>query len=296
VRRRDLRRKEVNVKGSRSQDTHVGLGLRRELMAPLKAETPSQIQFLEVAPENWIGVGGRLKKDFRELTEHYPLFCHGLSLSLGGPVPLDERFLKQVKKFLNEYSVEVYSEHLSFSGDAGQLYDLLPIPFTKEAVHYVSRRIRRAQDILERPIAIENVSYYVKSPLEEMDELHFLNSVLEEANCRLLLDVNNVFVNSVNHDYDPLQFLRGIDGERIAYLHIAGHYRKSKDLIIDTHGAPVVDPVWGLLEKSYRLFGIKPTLLERDFNLPPLDELLDEVDRIRRVQEASEEVHHAKRA
>jgi uncharacterized protein (UPF0276 family) len=241
-------------------------------------------------------VGGRLKKDFLSIAERTPLFCHGLSLSLGGPAPLDEKFLKQVKKFLNEYSVEVYSEHLSYSGDRGQLYDLLPIPFTQEAVHYVSRRIRRAQEILERSLSIENVSYYLRSPLQEMDEIQFIQAVLEEADCRLLLDVNNVFVNSVNQSYDPLRFLKGMPSERITYLHVAGHYRKSKDLIIDTHGASVTDPIWDLLKETYRLFGLKPTLLERDFNFPPFAELLKEVDQIHLLQEKWKEVPHAKRA
>jgi uncharacterized protein (UPF0276 family) len=275
---------------------NVGLGLRREILSELEAKTPPQIQFLEVAPENWIGVGGRLKKKFQAIAERTPLYCHGLSLSLGGPAPLDLTLLQHIKKFLKDYTVEVYSEHLSYTGDSGQLYDLLPIPFTEEAIRHVSKRIRRVQEVLERPIALENVSYYLQSPIQEMEELSFLHTVLEEADCRLLLDVNNLFVNSVNQCYDPSSFLKGIPGERIAYLHIAGYYQKSKDLLIDTHGAAVEDPVWDLLKKTYALFGVKPTLLERDFNFPPLGELLKELDEIHHLQSQEREVPNAKRA
>jgi uncharacterized protein (UPF0276 family) len=263
----------------------VGLGLRRELLTSLKAQKPSSIDFFELAPENWIGIGGKLRKQFQDLAQRYSMICHGLSLSLGGPDPLDKNLLRQIKKFLNEYQIDYYSEHLSYCSDQGQLYDLLPIPFTEKAVRYVAKRIRQTQEILERRIAIENISYYVTPPLKEMDELHFIQAVLEEADCKLLLDVNNVYVNSVNHRYDPHEFLKGIPSGRIAYLHIAGHYNEAPYLAIDTHGAPVIKPVWNLLEETYRLFGVTPTLLERDFNFPPLEKLLSELKHIRRLQE-----------
>ncbi len=261
----------------------AGIGLRRSIMDSLLDQNPSQIGFMEVAPENWIGVGGTAGKQFRSFTERYDMICHGLSLSIGSPSPLDEAFLHRLKRFLDEHQIKLYSEHLSYCSDDGHLYDLLPIPFTEEAVHYVAKRIKRVQDILERPIAMENVSYYA-APGQEMPEIEFLNAVLEEADCKMLLDVNNIYVNSINHQYDATEFLNAIPADRVEYIHIAGHYEEAKDLIIDTHGADVIEPVWDLLEQTYQRYGIIPTLLERDFNVPPLPELLIEVDHILAIQ------------
>ncbi len=261
----------------------AGLGLRRALLGPLQDAAPDAVDFVEVAPENWIGVGGRLRRGFRAVVDKYPLFCHGLSLSLGGPAPLDETFLARVRRFLDEYQVRCYSEHLSYCGDDAHLYDLMPIPFTEAAVHHTAARIRRTQDIVGRRIAVENVSYYA-APGAEMSEIEFIRAVLDEADCELLLDVNNIYVNSVNHRYDAVQFLEALPGERIAYVHVAGHYNEAPDLIVDTHGAAVIDPVWKLLAHAYRAFGSLPTLVERDFNIPPMAELLGEVDTVRRLQ------------
>ncbi|MBI5039810.1 MAG: DUF692 domain-containing protein [Gammaproteobacteria bacterium] len=241
------------------------------------------MDFWEVAPENWIGVGGRFGKQFRSFTERFPFVTHGLSLSLGGPAPLDETFLQQLKRFLDTHGIATYTEHLSYCSDDGHLYDLMPIPFTADAVQYVAARIRRVQDILQRRIAVENISYYA-APGQEMSEIDFINAVLDAADCDLLLDVNNIYVNSVNHRYDAHDFLAQVPGERIAYLHVAGHYQEAEDLLVDTHGAPVVDPVWALLDATYARFGAIPTLLERDFNIPPLLELLNEVARIAALQ------------
>lgn len=258
----------------------AGLGLRRgRLMDALETQTPSCVNFMEIAPENWLGLGGSLGKRLRRLTEQHPFICHGLSLNIGGPAPLDEVFLKQLKQFLDQHQIRVYSEHLSYCADDGHLYDLMPIPFTGEAAHYVADRVRRVQDILERPLVLENVSYYA-APGQEMSELDFINAVLEEADCGLLLDVNNIYVNSVNHDYDPEAFLKTLPAGRIVYGHIAGHYREAEDLIVDTHGAEVIDPVWHLLDVAYQHFGVFPMLLERDFNIPPLTELEKELRRI----------------
>ena len=273
----------------------AGLGLRRELIPALKAQMPSSIDFLEIAPENWIDLGGALGRDLRHFTERYPIVCHGLSLSLGGISPLDELFLKRVKSFLDQHRIQLYTEHLSYCSDDGHLYDLLPIPFTSEAVSYVAARIRRTQDILERKIALENASYYVASPIAEMSEIEFIKAVLEEADCLLHLDVNNIYVNSVNHNYDPVAFLHGLPGDRITYIHTAGHYQEAEDLIVDTHGADVIDPVWDLLEETYRTFGVFPTLLERDFNIPPLAELLPEVAHIARLQKIYREPQHVRK-
>ncbi|MCB1864370.1 MAG: DUF692 domain-containing protein [Chromatiales bacterium] len=261
----------------------AGLGLRREFMTPLAETFPAQIGFLEVAPENWIGIGGALGRAFRRMTERHPFVCHGLSLSIGGPAPLDEGFVRQVGAFLDQHGIRYYSEHLSYCSDDGHLYDLLPIPFTEEAVQHVAGRIRRVQDILGRRIAMENVSYYA-APGRELSEIEFVNAVLAEADCDLLLDVNNIYVNSINHGYDAEAFLNALPGERIAYAHIAGHFEEAEDLRVDTHGDDVVEPVWKLLDKAYARFGAFPTLLERDFNIPPLAELLGEVDRIRSAQ------------
>jgi uncharacterized protein (UPF0276 family) len=261
----------------------AGLGLRRDLMQDLEVARPGQVDFMEVAPENWIRVGGSLGKRFRAFTERYPFVTHGLSLSLGGPAPLQEELVTDIKNFLNAHNIRYYSEHLSYCSDDGHMYDLMPIPFTDDAVHYVAGRIRRVQEILERRLAVENVSYYA-APGAQMDEITFINAVLAEADCELLLDVNNIYVNSVNHGYDPVDFLKSLPGERIAYCHIAGHYREAPDLIVDTHGASIVDPVWDLLDKAYEHFGVFPTLLERDFNFPSLPELLSEVETIHHYQ------------
>ncbi len=262
----------------------AGLGFRRELVPALNTRVPDAIEFFELAPENWIELGGSYGRDLRRFTERYPFVCHGLSLSLGGPAPLDELLLTKIRQFMDAHGMALYTEHLSYCSDDGHLYDLLPIPFTEDAVKYVAARIRRAQDILERRIAIENASYYTPSPIAEMDELAFIRAVLTEADCDLHLDVNNVYVNSVNHRYDPLAFLQALPTERIVYLHMAGHYNEACDLIVDTHGADVIEPVWSLLDAAYRAHGVAPTLLERDFNIPPLDELVREVERIASVQ------------
>jgi hypothetical protein len=229
-------------------------------------------------------MGGAYGRDLRAFTERYPFVCHGLSLSLGGPSPLDELLLKKIRQFMDAHGIRLYTEHLSYCSDDGHLYDLLPIPFTGEAVRHVAARIRRAQDILERRIAIENASFYVAAPIAEMDEIAFIRAVLDEADCDLHLDVNNVYVNSVNHRYDALEFIRAMPTERIVYMHMAGHYVEAPDLIVDTHGADVVDPVWELLDATYEIHGVAPTLLERDFNIPSLQDLAREVERIAQIQ------------
>jgi len=267
--------------------TGAGLGLRRALLGPLQDADLSAVSFMEIAPENWIGVGGQLGRRLRYFTERYPLLVHGLSLSLGAPEPLDKVFLDRLSAFLDEHDVRLYSDHLSYCSEHGHLYDLMPLPFLPETVNWVSDRISRVQDHLGRQIAVENISYYA-SPGAEMSELEFINAVLERADCRLLLDVNNIHVNSINHGYDANEFLDGLPAERVAYIHIAGHHHEADDLIVDTHGAAIAGPVWKLLERAYARLGPVPTLLERDFNFPPLPELLAEVDQIVAFQQ-----HHA---
>ena len=266
----------------------AGLGLRRAHFDDLLAGIPAAVGFMEVAPENWIDVGGKGGKQFRAITEQVPLVCHGLALNIGGLAPIDEIFLGRIKQFLEIHRVRYYSDHLSYCADHGQLYDLLPIPFTWEAAQHVAARIRQVQDILERRIAIENVSYYA-APGQEIAEIDFIKAVIEQADCLLHLDLNNIYVNSVNHGFDAREFLCALPGQRIAYAHIAGHFKRAEDLIIDTHGADVIEPVWALLELAYREFGVFPTLLERDFDLPPLTNMLAEVEHIRAIQLKFEE-------
>ncbi|MBK7728469.1 MAG: DUF692 domain-containing protein [Gammaproteobacteria bacterium] len=262
----------------------AGLGLRRALLGPIATLDAGAIDFLEVAQENWIGVGGRLGRQFRALAGRYPVMLHGLSLNIGGFAPLDFDLLRRIKAFMREHDCPGYSEHLSYCGDEGHLYDLLPIPFTAEAVRHVAARVRQVQDVLGQRIALENASYYV-APGQELSELEFINAVLAEADCELLLDVNNIYVNSINHRYDAGAFLAGLPVERTRYMHVAGHYVEAEDLRVDTHGADVIDPVWELLDRACARFGVLPTLLERDFNIPPLTRLLAEVGEVRRIQQ-----------
>ena len=266
----------------------AGLGLRRRLMRPLLEHLEAgadefPVNFFEVAPENWIDVGGKVGERLRAFTERFPFVCHGLSLNLGGAAPLDMELVAAVKGFLRDHGVLCYTEHLSACADDGHLYDLMPVPFTEEAALHVAERVLRVQDALGQRIGVENVSYYA-APAQELRELDFINAVIDRADCLLLLDVNNIYVNSVNFGYDPSAFLRGLPGRRAAYLHVAGHRRPSSELCVDTHGAPIIDPVWRLLAEAYELFGPLPTLVERDFNLPPLPELLAEPARVRDLQ------------
>ncbi len=270
----------------------AGLGLRRPLADKLMADPPSEIDFMEVAPENWIHVGGALGKKFRFFTERYPFVIHGLSLSIGAPSPLNEQLVLDIKEFMAEHGILMYSEHLSYCGDDGQLYDLMPIPFTEEAVKYVAGRVRRVQDILEQRIALENVSYYTPTDTS-MSELEFITAVLEEADCDLMLDINNIVVNSINHNYDPHAFMLKMPAERIRYFHLAGHYVEAEDLRIDTHGSAVDKQAWDLLADAYAHFGPVPTMLERDFNFPPMEELLDELRRIKALQLQAEQAEVA---
>ncbi len=272
----------------------AGLGLRRAFLSEIVEHPPVEVDFYEVAPENWITIGGKLGKQFRAMTERFNFVGHGLSLSIGSRDPLDEDFVRDVKNFLATHQIKFYSEHLSYCSHQGHLYDLMPIPFTSEAVHHVAQRIKRVQDILEQKIAIENVSYYA-APGQEMNEIEFFNAVVNEADCDVLLDINNIYVNSVNHGYDAMAFLKAIPAQRISYAHIAGHYVEAEDFLVDTHGATVIDPVWNLLAKAYELYGVFPTLLERDFNIPSIATLVDEVSTIKSIQTAWN-TEHAKQS
>ena len=265
----------------------AGLGFRRELIEPLRAGVPEAIRFFELAPENWAGIGGKTAKDLRRFSERYPFVCHGLSLSLGGPAPLDEALLRRIRSFMSEHGMTLYTEHLSWSGDDGHLYDLLPIPLTENAVKWTVDRISRVQDILGMRIGIENASYYVAPPGAEMNEGEFISSIVRAADCLLHLDVNNIYVNSRNFGFDALAFLDALPLERTGYVHVAGHSVEPDGMLIDTHGAGVIDPVWSLLEAAYQRIGPVPTCLERDFNIPDLQQLTAEVEIIARLQAAT---------
>lgn len=263
----------------------VGIGYRKDFASEFLENTALRPEFIEVAPENWIGVGGFWKKQFRRALEKYPLFTHGLSLSVGSPDELDFEFLSKVKTFLAETGARIYSEHLSYAKcDNAHLYDLLPIPFTAEAVKHVAGRIRTVQDVLERQIAIEIVSYY--TPVApELSEIEFINAIIAEANCGLLLDVNNVYVNSFNHGYDAKAFLKQLPMHKVSYIHMAGHLQVSDTLIIDTHGEAIVDPVYELFDFAMQQLGRDvPVLLERDFNIPEMGELQQEMDKLKSIK------------
>ncbi|MBC3767776.1 DUF692 domain-containing protein [Neptunicella marina] len=275
----------------------AGLGLRRELFNQLNDNIPDDIDFWEVAPENWIKAPPSYLPQFKELIQSKPLVTHGLSLSIGGIQPLDVDFVKQIKHFLKQYNVTLYSEHLSYCTGHGHLYDLMPIPFTEEAVKHVSQRIKQVQDILERQLVLENVSYYA-APGQKLSEIDFINAILHESGCQLLLDVNNVYVNSINHNYNPKLFIQSLPSDKVVYGHIAGHFNEADDLLVDTHGADVIDPVWDLLDFAYQQHGVFPTLLERDFNLPSLADLVLEVKKIKQIQSDNNgiEAEHRDRA
>lgn len=265
--------------------TSAGLGLRRSLLPALQEMPDDAVDFLECAPDNWIGVGGHFGESLEQLSRRFPLSCHGLSLSLAGPEPLDRQLLARTGAFLERHHVSLYSEHLSYCSDDGHLYDLMPVPFTEEAIKYVAGRIRQAQDVLGRRMAVENISYYA-APYQALSEIDFVTAVLTEADCDLLLDINNLFVNACNHGYNARDFLDRLPGDRIVSFHVAGHHDEAPDLKVDTHGATVKQAVWSLLAAAYQRFGVRPTLLERDFNFPPLPELLREVGRIKTLQRA----------
>lgn len=275
-------------------NAQIGLGFRRDITSQLLkvAGSSKAPNFVECAPENWIKIGGFWGKQLREISEAYPLTCHGLSLSIGGPDPLNMEFLGLIKQFLDTHNVTTYSEHISYSTvHNAHLHELLPIPFRSDAVTHIASRIKTVQDFLERKIALENVSYYTPVAAE-MDEATFINAILSEANCDLLLDVNNIYVNAFNHDYNALTFLKSLDLSKVKYMHMAGHEKRTPTLIIDTHGAPIIDEVYNLFEQACALLPPVPVLLERDFNLDDFPSLLEEVDTLRLLSAKIWEVPH----
>ncbi len=261
----------------------AGIGFRKDFAEEFLSGSVLKPGFIELAPENWMKIGGYWKKQLNQLAEIYPITAHGLSLSIGSPDELDMDFLRDVNHFLKEYNIEIYSEHLSFSKcDNAHLYDLLPIPFREDAIKHVSQRIKQVQDFLGMQIAIENVSYYTPVAAE-MDEATFITSIVEEADCKLLLDVNNVYVNAFNHNYNTKSFIENLPLERVAYIHMAGHTKVAPDLIIDTHGEAIIAPVYDLFEWTLERIKPVPVLLERDFNIPELEEMQNELESLKAI-------------
>lgn len=272
------------ISGPFHMNEFVGIGYRKEFGSSFHDQKVIHPAFVEIAPENWVEVGGYWRKELEKVAEQYPIYTHGLSLSIGSPDPIDWNFLKKVKAFMNEWNVALYSEHLSYSKcDNAHLYDLLPIPFREDAVRHVSQRIREVQDFIEQKLVIEIVSYYTPVA-SEMTEVEFINSILSESDCELLYDVNNIYVNGFNHSYDPKTFIDQLDTSKVRYIHMAGHEKVREDLIIDTHGQPIIDPVYDLFEYAVnKLERPVPVLLERDFNIPQLKELQTEMNRLESI-------------
>ncbi len=258
----------INLKG-------CGLGLRSDFLLDV-GSSDFQPDWWEITPENWMHMPRIYQKAFEEAVFSRPIVAHGLSLSIGSVDKLNKKFVKQMKKFLDRYKIEYYSEHLSFSSfDGKQSYELLPIPMTKKMIELVSDKVKEVEDIIQRNLILENATYYYV-PYAEMREVDFINEVLEKSGAKMLLDVNNVFVNSVNHTFKAKKFIDQIDKSKIAYMHMAGHYfDEEANMRIDSHGMPICSGVWKLLDYTLRQIDV-PVMIERDNNIPPLDVLEEE--------------------
>ncbi|MDH4263361.1 MAG: DUF692 domain-containing protein [Spirochaetia bacterium] len=262
--------------------SNCGIGLRREFLREFKAGN-FKPDWIEITPENWIHMPFKMRNDFYEIISSNKIIAHGLSLSIGSPEPVNFQALAQLKTFLNENQIEHYSEHLSFSSWHGsQTYELLPVPMTIPMADFIADKIKIVSDFLQRPVIMENAAYYY-IPYAEMPEQDFINMVINKADCLLLLDVNNVYVNSINHKFNPMKFISALDLDRVAYIHTAGHtYYPEQDILIDTHGAPVVDEVWGLLRYALEQTPA-PAMIERDNNIPPLSEIISEYNFLQQI-------------
>lgn len=260
----------------------VGLGLRREL-AHETFDNADKIDWLELVPENYMDLGGAARERLEQANSAFPLVTHGVNLSIGSVDPLSETYLKALKKLLDTIDAPWFSDHLCFTSVAGHyLHDLLPLPTSREAVQHVVKRIKMVQDYIERPLLLENISYYMNMPGSELTEVQFLSDVLDKADCGLLLDVNNVYVNSINHNFDPYKYLNALPIERTVQMHVAGHSH-GEEMIIDTHGNPVIEPVFELLDYVLARVPVNAVMLERDQNYPEFSEILDELRQIRTI-------------
>jgi uncharacterized protein (UPF0276 family) len=278
--------------GARNEAMGVGLGLRHDVADELLERRPAEVRWLEIHPENYVRRGGRFALNLERALERWPVVPHGLTLGFGTTERFDPAYVRELKALLDRIDAPWYSDHLCFAGSGGVfLHDLLPLPFTREAIDTAVARLRELEDALERPVAVENVSYYADPAPRTMDEPDFLLEVLEAADAKLLLDVNNVYVNAKNHGFDPRTYIDRIPAERVVQIHVAGHHTKKDGLIIDTHGEPVCEGVYDLLEHTLERIGPIPVLLERDQNIPPLDVLLAEVSRLSALYERAMNVH-----
>jgi uncharacterized protein len=263
-----------------------GLGLRVDHYDAILRDLPA-VDWFEALTENYLVPGGKPLHNLARIREHYPMAMHGVSLSIGSAAPLDRAYLGEVKALAQRIEPAWISDHLCWTGVAGKnLHDLLPLPYTDEALKHVVARVRSVQDILGRRILLENVSSYVSFRDSRMTEWDFLRTVAEEADCLILLDVNNIYVSSVNHEFDPHDYLAAIPVARVQQMHLAGHQNHG-DYLIDTHDYPVPDPVWALYADAVRRFGAVSTMIERDANIPPLGELQAELAAARRIAAAA---------
>jgi uncharacterized protein (UPF0276 family) len=259
-----------------------GLGLRVDHYEAILADNP-EVDWFEALTENYLVPGGKPLDYLMRVRERYPMVLHGVSLSIGSTQPLDWTYLAQLKALAARVEPEWVSDHLCWTGIAGRnMHDLLPLPYTEEALANVVERVRTVQDILGRRILLENVSSYVTYRDSQVTEWQFLREIAERADCLILLDVNNIYVSSVNHEFDPLDYLNAIPTDRVQQIHLAGHENHG-DYLIDTHDHPVPDPVWELYGAALRRFGSVSTMIERDANIPPLEELCSELDAARQL-------------
>jgi uncharacterized protein (UPF0276 family) len=270
------------TESKRQPSLGFGLGLRKEHYESVLSEKPA-VDWLEVITENYLVAGGKPLHYLDRIRASYPMVMHGVSLSIGGTDPLDEGYLRELKALAARIEPEWISDHLCWTGLRGiNTHDLLPLPYTEEALRHVAERVSRVQDFLGRRILLENVSSYVSYVQSQMTEWEFLAAIAERADCLILLDINNVYVSAYNHGFDPHRYLEGIPPDRVQQFHLAGH-RNLGDYIIDTHDEAVIDPVWALYEAALRRFGPVSTMIERDDRIPPLAELLTELARARHI-------------
>lgn len=261
-----------------------GLGLRPDYYEEILTQKPA-LDWFEILTENYLVPGGKPLFYLDKIREHYPIVMHGVSLSIGSTDPLDMEYLKQLKNLASRIEPAWISDHLCWTGVQGiNVHDLLPIPYTRQAINHIVSRIQQIQDFLGRPILIENVSSYLTYKQSEMAEWDFILEIVKQADCYILLDVNNIYVSSVNHQFNPLDYIKAMPAERVAQIHLAGHSNHG-DYIIDTHDAPVIQPVWDLYAATIQRMGKISTMIERDDNMPPLTELLAEINHAKHITE-----------
>ena len=272
----------MTTSSSEQKRLGFGLGLRTDHYEQVLTDRPA-VDWLEVISENYMVDGGKPLHYLDRIRELYPMVMHGVSMSIGSTAPLNLDYLGQLKKLIARVEPEWVSDHLCWTGVAGlNLHDLMPLPYTEEAVAHLVARVGQVQDLLGRQILLENVSSYVTYQVSDMSEWEFLSEIAERADCLILLDINNIYVSSQNHGFDPLAYLEGVPRGRIQQFHLAGHSFQDQ-LIIDTHDHPISDPVWSLYQQAVERFGAIATMIERDDNIPPLEELLAELDIARQL-------------